>query len=178
MPSTPLDAEGVLFRGLRVRPGPNRSGTHIEDWRDMGTRKALGEASSDNDSHSGAGLSSSADAPNGLPHFLPELLVGDFCTDEYSARKAEQLKVARELWRVRRRIRDLEAIHAAEEAKAKAILTQSTAGGAGGPPTRRWTLAAPVEPLSALPPASEQDGLLEDLAMRAGLAALRAAALA
>ena len=138
------------FRGLHVTIGPGRAHTHVDDLR--GVRNALAEATAAD------GVAPTTQPPP----FAPSLIVGDFCTPAYGDLKRQQLSLAADLWRVRRRIRSLES---AQNNKRPLPL----AGQVGD--VRHWTLCSAPEPAGTLPPEAEQEAVLFDLAAAAGLGA-------
>ena len=161
----------VLFRGLAVTLGPGRSGSYHDDLRDPSLRNALAEAMQ---SSEGAGDTPGRtdDEAAAAPFFLPELVVGDHATAAYGAHKCDQLTRAAELWRLKRRIRALEAAHSgliAEEGRAR-VAALHDAGRHGAESLRCWELCENLGPTD-VPPRWEMDAALRDVGMRAALEA-------
>ena len=90
----------MRFRNLPVSAGASRGGCYVDDIRERRVRQALNEVLADEEDELQPNQSLG-------PLFLPELLVGDHCTPAYAAQKAEQLRIACELWHTRSRIRSL-----------------------------------------------------------------------
>ena len=89
----------VSFRGLRValprgRSTSVRAGSYVDDTRAFNHELAtcLGH-----------------EADSVTPSFAPELIVGEHCDAEYARLKTEQLRLAAELQRVRRRATTLQS---------------------------------------------------------------------